>query len=298
MWKDHPEHPSLIKVSNDGKVFDKRKNKILNQWKNRHQKNELVVSLRIDGKSKNFLVKKLVAETFCKKEKGCDFIFRINDNLEDNSCKNLYWGKKYEDLSNRKFNRLTVGKKIKKDKNNVIQWECFCDCGNKLYVYASALKNGKTKSCGCLQKEHYLSSPGKKHGLHGSKEYKIWDAMIQRCHNQNNKAYHNYGGRGIFVCSEWKNSFKNFYNDMGPRPSDKHSIERKNNNKGYDPENCIWADKYTQANNTSRNKYFSLYGKTLTLTQWSRELGVSYDRLRDYIRRGYNFQNAVNKLKE
>lgn len=87
------------------------------------------------------------------------------------------------------------------------------------------------------------------HGMHKKPEYRIWKGMKKRCNNTNEKQYKDYGGRGITVCERWKNSFLNFYEDMGERPSDKHSLERSNNDKGYSPSNCKWATSVEQNNN-------------------------------------------------
>lgn len=120
----------------------------------------------------------------------------------------------------------------------------------------------KGKNCG-------EKNPAYKHGHstrnNTSNEYWIWSAMIQRCTNKNNKGYHNYGGRGIKVCDEWLNSFEQFISDMGLRPSRKHSIERVNNNKGYNPENCIWATKdIQQRNRRIRKDEIVFNGETAT----------------------------------
>lgn len=291
MWKDHPKYSEVLMVSDKGEVYSKVKNKVLEPVVNQRHNNER----QVRANNKCFLVKKLVAETFCEQSKGCGSVFRRNEDVSDNRAENLFWGRKSKDLTGKRFERLVVIAESEKDKNGIIRWQCQCDCGNSLTVYGNALRNGKTKSCGCLQKEHYNSNPGKVHGLHGSKEYRIWDSMIQRCHNPNNKAYPNYGGRGILVCDRWRESFEKFHEDMGLRPSDKHTIERLDNNCGYNPDNCVWADRYQQANNTSRNRYFTKDGKTLTLTQWSRELNMPYERLRYYVRAGYDFPTSVEK---
>lgn len=86
-----------------------------------------------------------------------------------------------------------------------------------------------------------------KHGLRNSPEYNTWAQMKQRCYNSYHKSYKDYGGRGIIVCESWLKSFMNFYNDMGPRPSNFHSLDRKDNNKGYSPENCRWATSFQTA---------------------------------------------------
>ena len=117
-----------------------------------------------------------------------------------------------------------------------------CECGIIKTVDYYSIKNGLTKSCGCERKNNL------KHSLCNSPEYRSWNGMKIRCTNPSHKQYKDYGGRGITVCYEWLNSFQNFYNDMGKRPNGK-TLDRINNNKGYEPSNCRWASPKEQAQN-------------------------------------------------
>lgn len=117
-----------------------------------------------------------------------------------------------------------------------------CECGTIRIVDYYALKNGLSKSCGCGRKSNL------KHSLSNSPEYRSWNGMKIRCTNPSHKGYKNYGGRGITVCPEWLNSFQNFYNDMGKRPNGK-TLDRINNNKGYEPSNCRWSTSKEQSKN-------------------------------------------------
>lgn len=130
-----------------------------------------------------------------------------------------------------------------------------CDCGTKKIINYQNVKNGKTKSCGCLrdEKTSICNKNFKTHGMSKTKEFRTWQAINQRCHNQKNKDYKNYGSKGITVCENWRISFENFLKDMGERPENKTSIDRINNDLGYFKENCRWADAKTQANNRSNN---------------------------------------------
>lgn len=121
-----------------------------------------------------------------------------------------------------------------------------------------------------------------KHGLWWSAEYRTWTRINARCNNPNMPNYHQYGGRGIKVCERWR-SFINFFNDMGPRPSPAHTIDRINGELGYCPENCRWATWTEQNNNLRNNVVVTFRGKTQTVPNWCRELGLNYGRVRQRI---------------
>ena len=146
------------------------------------------------------------------------------------------------------FNRWTVVAEAERDKFGNRRFHCKCMCGASREVPIANLTSSKSKSCGCLNRE-LAGKLFKTHGKSKTREYRIWAGMISRCHDVNSSSYSRYGGRGIFVCSRWRNSFENFLSDMGERPSPSHSIDRINNEKGYSPENCRWADPFQQARN-------------------------------------------------
>lgn len=117
--------------------------------------------------------------------------------------------------------------------------------------------------------------------------------MIQRCTNGNNPNYHNYGGRGICVCTRWR-TFKFFYEDMGPRPSNKHTIERVDNSKGYYKNNCKWATQKEQCNNTRRNRTITVNGETKTVQQWAEVVGINANTIIYRLRRGWDEAAALS----
>jgi len=151
------------------------------------------------------------------------------------------------DLTGKRFGRLLVIDTVK-EKTYKIKWICLCDCGNTSTPTTNSLKNG-TKSCGCLAKE-IVSNKFTTHGLRNHELYGVWKAMFNRTCKPNYKGYHRYGGRGIKMCDSWKNSFVNFLNDVGERPSKKHSLDRIDNNGNYEPSNIRWATQKEQMNNT------------------------------------------------
>lgn len=137
-------------------------------------------------------------------------------------------------------------------KNGSKKYKCLCECGNYTIVSTANLKNKTTKSCGCYNRELKAERGRKqlyKDGLSNHPLYPTWSSMKARCYNKNNNRYKHYGGRGIKVCDRWKNSFKNFLEDMGEKPSKNHSLDRINVNGNYEPENCKWATGSEQAIN-------------------------------------------------
>ena len=207
------------------------------------------------------------------------------------------------DLTGRKFGRLSVIKqadpKYAKSGQKIYMWLCECDCGNFKALRTADLTSGAIKSCGCLQKERVLEA-NTKHGMYKARIYKIFCQMRERCNKPKCKNYENYGGRGITVCDEWNGTdgFANFYKwSMEHGYTDKLSIDRIDNNKGYSPDNCRWTDNYTQANNTRKNVNITWNGETHSLSVWGRikPNGLNYDILRSRLRDGWSIERAFSE---
>jgi hypothetical protein len=144
-----------------------------------------------------------------------------------------------------------------------------------------------------------LDHPNKTHGYaagtNKSPIYRIWRNMKTRCLNPNNKAYKDYGGRGITICDRWMDSFENFLADMGHRPSALHSLDRKDNNLGYSPDNCEWATRIRQSNNRRSNVFILHEGKSQTMADWAREKGLRLGTLHYRIKSGEALESALSR---
>lgn len=180
-----------------------------------------------------------------------------------------------------RHNRLTATKLIKR-----ATWLFTCDCGNTIELFQSQVLAGSYKSCGCLKKEVEVGAT--KHPL-----YHLWNGMKARCNYPSHIGYKTYGGRGIKVCDRWMNSFEAFVTDMGPRPSGA-TLDREDSNKDYEPNNCRWATRREQAENTRRNQYLEANGERLTISQWSRKLGVRQQTLHRRRHRGWTDEAIIN----
>lgn len=180
----------------------------------------------------------------------------------------------FVDHTGKTFGLLTIVKRAENNRFKNAQWICKCECGNLTKAVARVLVSGETRSCGCLIAKS-TKERATTHGMSKSREYAIWQGMITRCTNSNRPEYKNYGGRGIGVCDEWKSSFENFYNDMGCRPSKKHTVDRIDNDGDYAPENCRWATRTQQARNGRCNRILTFNGLTMCVAEWAEYLGIN-----------------------
>lgn len=203
---------------------------------------------------------------------------------------------RYIDLTGKVFGRLTViSKAPATEGNRGARWNCVCECGNTTVSRSDGLNNGRTKSCGC----HRAELGGKRmvemhttHGMCGTPEYRTWRSIMNRCTNPNDPSFKDYGARGISVCDRWE-SFENFYADMGDKPAGL-SIERLDVNGNYDPLNCVWADRETQANNKRNSHYITYEGVTKTLSQWAKYFNIPVWKLNQRLTRDrLSFDEAI-----
>lgn len=188
----------------------------------------------------------------------------------------------------KKYNRLTIIEYSKTDKHNNHYFTCICECGKRVTNTSGSLQSGSVKSCGCYNMELRI-----KRATHGqtskftgvTPEYKAWQNMKNRCNNNLLKCFPDYGGRGIRVCERWQNSFENFLQDMGVRPSNRHSLDRFPNANGhYEPENCRWATKKQQQQNTRTNKWFEYNGAKLIISDWARKFDIMPSLIQHHLK--------------
>lgn len=197
-------------------------------------------------------------------------------------------------LIGRRFGRLTVQSYSHSSKSGSPLWNCVCDCGCLAICSSPNLYSGNTKSCGCIKRE-ITSSRSRTHGATGTPEYRVWYHIIGRCTSKGDPAYHNYGGRGIAVCDEWKNSFESFFSCVGKRPSSLHTLDRIDNNGNYEPGNVRWATRKEQANNLRRNTIVEFRGSKMTLSEFSDAVGVPYRIVYGRFRSGWSIEECARK---
>lgn len=190
----------------------------------------------------------------------------------------------------KRFGNLTVIERSSNTKHGATQWLCKCDCGNEIVIPIYTLQRGVVHNCGCMKQKHHNIT----HGGSYTPLYNLWHQMIYRCEKPNNRAYKDYGGRGIHVCEEWHDfeTFKNWADET--RPSTDYTLDRIDNNKDYSPDNCKWSNKKEQANNRRSNVKLEYQGEVHDLTEWSEILGFDYKRVHNRMfKLGWSFEKAI-----
>jgi hypothetical protein len=199
--------------------------------------------------------------------------------------------KKYSEMIGTRYGRLLVESVKRVNNRNVCA--CLCDCGTRKDVRRDHLIGGKIVSCGCYQKE-VASNVSATHGMTHIRLYRCWRNMKTRCYNPNYIEFDRYGGRGIVVCEEWQR-FEPFYewaishgyqNDL--------TLDRKNNDGNYCPENCKWSDTQEQALNRSSNSFVTYNGITKHISEWDKDVGAAKSgRVRARLNAGWSVESAV-----
>lgn len=203
--------------------------------------------------------------------------------------------KNFEDITGELFGELLVttyvGRKYTPSGSFKSEWSCRCSCGTDVLATTPKLKSGAKTSCGCKTKLK-ISNTSRKHGLHSTPEYVIWNGLRARCNNPYNKDWPNYGGRGIEVCRRWDTSVENFISDMGFRPSSGHSIDRIDVNGDYEPSNCRWATILEQNNNRRNTRKLTAFGITKSIKDWANEFNINVATIRGRIDK-FNWSNEL-----
>lgn len=203
---------------------------------------------------------------------------------------------KKNDYVGRVFERLSVIKDGGRDKRSNVLWLCSCICGGNTLAHAYDLRKGKIKSCGCYNRDkranktHGFASSGKRR----SKVYSLWSSMVQRCTNPKDKNWYNYGGRGITICESWTR-FEGFLADMGDKPEGL-TLDRRDNNAGYDKNNCRWVTQMEQSKNTRSNVWVTIGDKTQILADWIRELHSSGAAVHYIMKKGLTHEEAIKRI--
>lgn len=183
-----------------------------------------------------------------------------------------------------------------------VQWLCECDCGDTLIVRGHQIRSERTRSCGCLAREaaatncrnrarHGEGSNGKE-----TPEYRCWANMLSRCNNTNHRLFKNYGARGIKVCKRW-HTYENFLEDMGRRPSSKHSIDRERVNGDYKKSNCRWSISTEQNRNKRNTRMITHDGRTEALAYWIEHTGIAHVTFYRRVAKGMSASEALGYQK-
>lgn len=195
-----------------------------------------------------------------------------------------------ESLIGQKNNMLTVIGYERPEGKGRVKLKCKCECGNTVFLLPYQFKSGSVKSCGCILNHDKIT-----HGLSKHSLYSVWASMIKRCYDKESDNYGRYGGRGIFVCEEWRHSPKKFYewsDSVGGRPEGT-TLDRVDNDGPYSPENCRWATSTQQSRNKRSNRLITCNGETKCLSDWCLEYGLNTETLRGRLEKGWTIEAAL-----
>lgn len=199
------------------------------------------------------------------------------------------------ELAGQRFGRLVVVE-LHGVRNGCAIWRCKCDCGKETLTKGSLLRNGKTKSCGCLREEVRRTST-RKHGLSNYRPYYVWKDIKRRCYDETATGYKNYGGRGISMCDEWKDNvmaFCDWAHTSGYQRG--MSIDRIDNDGNYEPANCVWKTMKEQGNNKRTNHIVEIGGIKRTLSEWADFAGIAYGTVYARVEKGYSGEEIIKPI--
>lgn len=200
---------------------------------------------------------------------------------------------KVVNISGQKFGMLMVVRDAgTRTKAGKAQFLCRCECGKEKVVTGGNLRSGSSKSCGC-DKDKKTAARSLKHGLSSHPSFARYIDMMARCYTESHAEYKNYGGRGISVCDRWRDSVENFILDIGSPPTKLHSIDRRDNDGNYSPNNVRWASKKEQSINRRITKMYTNGGTTMCAADWGRKLGMTKKGVLDRIKDGWPIDLAL-----
>lgn len=202
---------------------------------------------------------------------------------------------KFIDLSGKKFGRLTAIERRGRS-GSFAMWFCHCDCGGESLVRSGNLRSGNSTSCGCQAVEAVISrskTHGQSVGYKSTPEHRAWKQALNRCRNPNLRSWKDYGGRGISMCPEWEASFQTFFDYVGPRPTDQHSLDRIDVDLGYQPGNVRWATPDVQNSNKRPRRTLVVEGEKLSVREASRRCGLNYKTVKHRLWKGWPDQKIL-----
>ena len=205
------------------------------------------------------------------------------------------------DLTGQRFGMLVAKEIVGQDKHKNVIWLCECDCGRTHEVVSRALVNGHTTSCGCYSHSKFRHKRLERHGCSKERLYQVWVGMLNRCYDPNRREYPHYGGRGIQVCKEWRESYLSFRewaysNGFDPElPGKECSLDRIDIDGNYEPSNCQWITMKEQADNKKQTRWLVYRGQKIKFTDASKMSGICPGTIRDRLKRGWSVERALEQ---
>ena len=201
------------------------------------------------------------------------------------------------DMLGKRFGHLTVTGLANKNNTYPLRrnWMLLCDCGKDVTANTNILTKGQKSTCGTCDLHSQLLAHNKTHGKSKTKLFRVWYGILERCYNNRIMSYKNYGARGISVCKEWRDSYQSFHSwAMVSGYREGLSIDRIDNNGGYEPGNCRWCSKKEQAQNRRSNVFINYMGDSKTISQWESILGFGREIIRSRLLRGWSVNDALS----
>lgn len=203
------------------------------------------------------------------------------------------------DWTGYRYSYLTIiGPSEEKDSHGRVKWLVQCTCGAVRPMSVREIrkkeKTGRPISCGCMRRE-LIAQANATHGMTSHSAYGVWHSMVQRCTEPTHPAWKNYGGRGITVCERWRHDFGAFWADMGPSYQKGLDLDRKDNEKGYSPENCRWVTRTINCRNRRNTRHVTFWGREMTVKELSEKSGIKYTTLLYRLDHGCPLEKLIDE---